>query len=180
MAISWDMFIRRDKSSLLSAGIISLAVAVVFLFMYFDKEKIKSSSDITLVSGPFDEYNWINFGLRNGSSLIFKLRNYSNKFKVKADFFSILKKDKFKAIHYGDTLTVGIPNHLTKDLDKPNESLFVYSISSRTVDYLNFGDAIKKHNSPLLLFTAGAFVIAGYVFIHLARKAKAEIYFNRM
>jgi hypothetical protein len=154
MAINWDKFVRRDRGSLLFAGILSLASAVAMLFLYFDKEKIRSKEDITFISGPFEEYNWADLGGRNGSSLTFTLQNYSNRFKIKADFFPILQTDKFKAIPYGATLTIGIPNGFAKYLNTPKEPFFVYSIASNNFTYLDLKDAIAKQNSPLLLFTS--------------------------
>jgi hypothetical protein len=59
-------------------------------FLYFDKERIESKSNIAFINGPFDEYSWVDLGGPNGSSLIFKLQNYSNQFKIAANLFSIL------------------------------------------------------------------------------------------
>ena len=174
MAINWDRFVRRDRGSLLFAGIFSLASAVVMLFFYFGKEKIKSKEDLTFISGPFEEYSWVSHGGRNGSSLTFKLQNYSNRFKIKADFFTLLQKDKFKAIPYGDTLTIGIPNSFARFLNKPEDPFFVYAITSNHSTYLNMNEVIAKHNSPLFLFMAGLLAIGGYTFIHFGRKAKVK------
>ena len=174
MTINWDKFVRRDRGSLLFGGILSLASAFAMLFLYFDKEKINSNGDITFISGPFKEYSWVDLGGRNGSSLTLTLQNYSNRFKIKADFFSILQKERFKAISYGDTLTVGIPNSYVKFLNTAKEPFFIYSISSNDLTYLDLKNAITKHNSPLFLFAAGLFGIGGYVFIYFGRKAKVK------
>ncbi len=174
MTINWDKFVRRDRDTLLFAGVLSLASALAMLFLYFDKVRMKSNDDITLISGTFNEYNWVDLGGRSGSSLTFTLQNYSNRFKVKADFFPILQKEKFTAIPYGDTLTVGIPNSYVKFLNTPKEPFFVYSIASKNLTYLDLKNAITKYNSPLFLFAAGLFGIGGYFFIYFGRRAKVK------
>jgi hypothetical protein len=113
-------------------------------------------------------------GGRNGSSLTFKLQNYNNRFKIKADFFSILQKDKFKSIPKGDTLVIGIPNGFTKYLNSLKEPFFVYSIASNDQTYLDLKETIDKHNSHLFLYMAGLFSLAGYAFIHYGQRAKIK------
>lgn len=174
MAINWNKFVRRDRGSLLFGGILSFAVAFVMLFLYSEKEKIKSKSDITFITGPFEEYNWVGLGGQQGSSPTFKLGNYNNRFKIEADFFPVLQTDKFKSIPYGDTLTIGIPNSAAKYLNLQRQPFFVYSITSKDFTYLDLKDTIAKYNSPLLLFAAGLFVIGGYAFIYCGRRAKAK------
>ena len=174
MAINWDSFVKRDRGSLLFGGISSFIVAVAMLFLYLNKEKIKSKEDITFISGPFDEYNWVNLGGRNGSSLTFRLQNYRNRFKIKADFFSILEKDQFKKIFHGDTLTIGIPNDFGKYLNTSKDLFFIYSIASRNFIYLSLDAAIAKHNSPLFLFAALVFALCGCIFIYFGRRAKIK------
>jgi hypothetical protein len=174
MAINWDKFVRRDSGSLLSAGVLSLAAAIIMLFFYFGKEKIKGKEDITFIRGPFEQYSWINLGGGNGSSLTFTLQNYSNRFKIKADFFPILQIDKFKAIPYGNTLTIGIPKGFAKRLNTAKEPFFIYSIASSNFTYLDLNRTIAKHNSPVLLFATGLFAICGYTFIYFGRRAKVK------
>lgn len=174
MAINWDKFVRRDRGTLLFGGIFNLAFAFVVLFLYFNKVKIKRKDDISFISGLFNEYRWDGLGGRNGSSLTFTLQNYSNRFKIKADFFSILQKEKFKAIPYGEELTVGIPNSYVKFLNTAKEPFFVYSIASGDLTYLDLKSAVSKHNSPLFLLAAGLFAIGGCVFIYFGRRAKVK------
>ena len=175
MRINWEKLgFRRDRGSLIWVGILCLGSAVAMLFLHFDKEKIKSKKDITFIAGAFEEYNWVDLGGRNGSSLTFKLQNYRNRFKIKADFFPILQKDKFKTIPYGDTLTIGIPNGFTKYLNTPKQPFFVYSIVSNNFAYLDLNAAIAKHNSLLFLLAAGLFAIGGYTFIYFGRRAKVK------
>jgi hypothetical protein len=179
MAISWEKLgFRRDTGSLIFGGIFCFAATVAMLFLYFDKDKINNKDDVTFIKGPFSGYNWIDHGGRNGSSLTFKLNNYSNRFKIKADFFPILQKDKFKSISYGDTLIIGIPNKMAQYLNTAKEPSFVYSIASDDFTYLDLKDSIAKNNSPLFLFTAGLFAIGGYAFIYLGRKAKVNSQFD--
>lgn len=172
MSIDWDRFIRRDRRTLMFAGIISLAASFALLFIYLNREKVKSKNDITFVSGPFDEYSWTGSGGRNGSSLTFRLQNYSNDFTVKADFFSILKSNAFKTISHGDTLTIGISNNSAKYLGSPKDKFLVYSISSAAVNYLDLDKAIAKHNSKLFLVWVALLFLCGCALIYFGFKAK--------
>jgi hypothetical protein len=156
------------------SGIACFSVAIGMLFLYFDKPNIKTQEDIAFIRGPFEEYKWTDLGGRGGSSLTFKLQNYNNWFKIKADFFPILETSKFKTISNGDTLTIGIPNDFVKYLNKPKHPFFVYSIASNSTSYLDLKDAIEKHNSPLFLFCSGLFAVGGYIFIYFGRRAKKK------
>jgi hypothetical protein len=67
MGINWEKLgFRRDRGTLIRAGIFFLASAVAVLFFYFNKEDIKGKDDLTFISGPFAEYSWIDHGGRNG------------------------------------------------------------------------------------------------------------------
>ena len=172
--MNWDNFIRRDSGTLLFSGILSVAISAIILFLYFDRVKVKGEDDITFISGPFDGYSWVDLGGRSGSALTFKLGNYSNRFKIKADFFGILQLNKFKAIPYGDTLIIGIPNAFAKYLNTGKEPFFVYSIASGSTTCLDLSKTIAKHNSPLFLFAAGLFAIGGCAYIFFGRRAKVK------
>jgi hypothetical protein len=159
-----------DKGKLRFLAPYCLVISVVLVIIYFDKPRIKSKADITFISGPFQEYSWISHGGRGGSSLTFKLQTYSNKFKIPADFFSILEQDRFKAIPYGDTLVIGIPNSFVKHLNTAKNRFFVYSIASNRFTYLDLNDAIAKHNSKLLLYTSGLFLLSGLIIIYFLKR----------
>jgi hypothetical protein len=175
MAINWNkyFFVRRDRGTWMKAGIFAFAASLVLFYLHFSKEQIKSKDDITFITGPFKEYTWTDYGMR-GASLTFKLQNYTNRFKIKADFFYFLPKDKLKSISYGDTLTVGIPNTFVKFLNKPKQLFFVYSIASGNVTYLDLRNTIEAHNTLGPLVAAIVFVLFGFYSIHLSRKAKPK------
>jgi hypothetical protein len=173
MAINWNKFVRRDRASLIWTGILFLIGSLGLLYFYFGRERIRSRDDITFITGPFEEYSWIDYGM-DGASFTFKLQNYSNRFKIKADFFPILQKDKFKSITHGETLTLGIPNRFVKHLNKPKQPFFVYSIASNDLPYLDLRVTIKVHNTPGPLVAAIVFGILGYYFIHLGRRTKVQ------
>jgi hypothetical protein len=175
MAINWNNYfsVRRDRGSWLTAGIIAFAGSLVLFYLYFSREQITSKGDITFITGPFKEYSWIDYG-KDGASLTFTLQNYTNRFKIKADFFYFLPKGKLKTISYGDTLTVGIPNTFVKFLNKPKQLFFVYSIASGNVTYLDLRDTIEAQNSLGPLIAAIVFVLLGFYSIHISRKAKPK------
>lgn len=166
-------FVRRDRGTWLKAGIFAFVASLVFFYLSFSREQIKSKNDITFITGLFKEYSRIDYGM-DGASLTFKLQNYTNRFKIKTDFFYFLPKDKLNSISYGDTLTVGIPNKFVEFLDKPKQLFFVYSVASSDVIYLDLKDTIKAHNSPGPLVAAIIFVLLGFYSIHLNRKAKPK------
>lgn len=173
MAINWNKFVRRDRASLLWGGIFFFMGSVALLYFYLDRETIRGKDNITFIKGPFEEYHWIDYGM-DGASLTFELQNYNNRFKIKADFFSILQKDKFKSVPRGDTLTIGIPKRFVKYLNTPLQPFFVYSIASKDFTYLDLRETIKINNTPGPLIAALVFVILGYYFIRLGKRAKVK------
>jgi hypothetical protein len=175
MAINWKkfFFVRRDSGSLIRAGIICFIGAVGLLYFYLTRETIRGSDNVTFIKGPFNKYSWIDYGM-DGASLTFELQNYSNRFKIDANFFSILQKNRFKSIPSGDTLTIGIPNRFVKYLNTPKQPFFVYSIASKDFIYLDLKETIKLNNTPGPLIAAIVFVILGLYTIHLGRRAKVK------
>lgn len=165
---------KRDSGSLIFAGIFFLISATVVLYFYFSKVNITSKNDIQLISGSFQSYDWVDKGGRNGSSLTFHLTNYNARFKIKADFFSLFKKDSFKRITKGNSLTIGILHNKTKLLNSPQQTLFVYSISSDDFTYLALDDTIKKHNTNLFLFATVFFAVLGALLIYFGHRAKVK------
>jgi hypothetical protein len=123
------------------------------------------------------EYSWIDYGM-DGASLTFKLQNYNNRFKIDANFFSILQKDKFKSIPYGDTLTVGVTKRLFRYLNTSKQPFFVYSIASKDFTYLDLKETTKVNSTLGPLIAAILFVILGLYTMHLARRAKEETQFG--
>ena len=165
---------RRDSGSLIFAGLFFLISAIVLLYFYFSRDQITSKNDIKLVHGPYEKYDWIDKGGKNGSSLTFHLLGYNATFKIKADFFSVLKKDDFKAIPQRKNLIIGIPNKDTLNLKSHGEIIFVYSIAGDDFTYMSFADTLKKHTTNLLLIAAGFFGIFGALLIYFGRRAKVR------
>lgn len=163
---------QRNSGTLIFAGIFSLSSAIALLYFYFSKDQVTSKNDITIVHGPFERYDWIDKGGKNGSSLTFRLSGYDAAFKIKADFFSVLQKDAFKAIPQGENLIIGIPNKDTSKLNSRGATIFVYSIASDKMSYMSFVNTLKIHNTKLFLLAAGVFGICGGLMIYLGRKAK--------
>jgi len=172
MKINWDRWVRRDRGTLLFTAFAWFLSAGAFLYLDFSKPTIKSKSDLTFISGSFVNYSWISY--TRGSSLIFKLENYTNKFKIKADFFPLLKTEEFKSIPYGKNINISIPKGFEKYLNTNKDPFFVYSISSDQETYLDFNDTIKKHNSPLFSIVSSIFILLGSIFIYLGCRAKVK------
>ena len=173
MRINWARWFKTDRSHLLRGGLILLFAAIIWLYLYIDKPRIKSKEDLIFVSGPFEDYTWVSMGGGKGSSLTFKMQNFPFRFKIKADFFPILRTNAFRQIKYGEILTVGIPKGDTTFLQYGKTPFFVYAISSSGHTYINTVDAIKKHNSPVLLYASFGFGVAGLLALYYARKMKA-------
>ena len=174
MAVDWSKWILGDRERLLPAGVMSLLVAPVLLFLHINREKIRTEDDFHFISGPFAEYRWTSYGGKGGSNLTFRLQNYSNRFQIKADFYSILRQQEFKAIPYDEVITVGILKTSSHDLNTLVSPIPVYSVTSGSFTYLDPDAAISKHNSSFMFYAAGFFLILGCTFIYLGWKAKVK------
>jgi hypothetical protein len=169
-----NSYFLPGKRRLIFPGMFFIVASVVVFYLHFDREKINSKADIAIIRGPFEEYSWISHGVRGGSSFTFKLRNYSNRFKIKADFFPMMQTDKFTGLSYGEPLSIGISKSSLKYLNTAKEPFFVYSIASSGAIYLDLNKAIEKHNSPVFLFAGALFAFTGCALIYMSGRAKAK------
>jgi hypothetical protein len=160
----------------LLGGLLALVLGIFLLCWDFTKPKIKNGSDLTFCTGPFESYSWVKRG--RGSSLTSRLENYSTNFKVKADFFSILKQKEFKAIRFGTLITIGIPNRFTKYLKTSRNFVFVYEIADQQETYLDYTEAIEIYNSNLMKIFSIILTLVGLAALYYWHKSKTTNYSN--
>ena len=174
MKINWDRWINRAPKRLPFIGIMLILAGAALAFMDLTKPVIESRSDLIFVSGAFGGYSWVK--LTHGSSLTFSLQNYNDRFKIKADFFGILEKEKFETIPVGKIITIAVPKSYAKYLNHHQNPAFVYGLSLVEGDevYLDFEEVIKKHNSHLIIIFSLFYILLGIYFISLAQRAKAK------
>lgn len=162
MEFSWRRFFRPTKEKLFWGGTCFILAGIAILVIKLTDPKVKSKQDLFFFTGFFKEYSWKKEG--RGSHLKFSLQNYNNSFQIVADFFSALKKDKFKALTYGDSVTIAIPIVYKKYLNSGKE-LSVFSISNRQIMYLDYNDTVRKYNSLLWKIASIFFILSGLTFL---------------
>ncbi len=91
-----------------SAGYLFIFSGFVFLCFEFTKPQIHSDKDLFFIKGHFKNYNFIN-GDKGFRDYTFKFKEYSNTFKIKADFLgNHFNIEKFIKLQPGDNLTISI------------------------------------------------------------------------
>jgi hypothetical protein len=164
---------KVNMSRFLVAGCIIIITGLGLLFLEFTKPIIKDKTDLYFITGTFYDYDWIKYS--KGSSLTFRLKDYDNNFRIKADFFQILKQTEFKNIPMGEKINVGIPKGFEKYLNIDKEPFFVYSISSEKENYLDYKEVIKKHNSNFMKIFASIFILFGFILLIIRFKLKPKL-----
>lgn len=173
MKVNWDRWIKRDRGSLLFLGYASFFLALFLLYLDFTKPVINSKNDLIFISGPITDFTFFD-GSRGTHIYTLRLKNFKNTFKIKADFLSFFKKDEFRIIPAEQEVTVAIPKIFENILNTNYESVFIYSLTSNTETYLDYAQAIEKHNSNLLKYFSGAAILIGFVSIYFGNKAKIK------
>lgn len=140
------------------------------LGFYLFKPSIHSKDDLECVKGKYSRHSFTYSSLRGGGYRYYVwLKNYSNPFKIKADFIDHSLKRKFEgSIRFGDELIIDIQKGKKPKLNS-NENIFIYSMRSNEVVYIDSKDTLAKHNSPFLLFISIGFILFGVLYF-VARK----------
>lgn len=142
-----------------------LMTSFVMLYFFLAKPSLHSINDLIIVKGNYLKHSFnYKSGRGGGYSYYLWLDNYSNSFKIKADFIDNRIKALFEnTIIQGEELTIEI---LMNERSKLNSSdfIFIYSLYSNDIDYLNSEDTIKKHNSPFMMIMSFGFLVAGILY----------------
>ncbi len=164
---------KMDPSKFLFAGCITIIIGIGLIFLESTKPTINNERDLDFISGTFYDYHWTKYN--KGSSLTFRLKDYDNNFKIKADFFQILKQQEFTAISMGEKIRIGIPKGFKKYLNTDKDPFFVYSISNEKENYLDYKEVIKKHNDYLMKIFAFILILSGIILLVIRFKSKLSV-----
>jgi hypothetical protein len=158
-----------DKSKLTFAGIIFISSAIAITWIELAKPKIERSEDLYFIKGHFRDYDFDNHGGRY-TNYTFRLKKFSNSFKIKADFLGGFEKSKFVNLQYGDDLTISIAPKDIHNLNTNNSYFFVFSIASDQAIFLDTEYTIKKHNSNFIYYAAISFLLVGLISLYYGLK----------
>jgi hypothetical protein len=150
-----------------------LVLAVAFSWIELSKPKIKSPSDLYFIKGHFRDYDFNKHGGRY-TIYNFRLKEFYNSFKIKADFLGGFEKSKFINLQYGDSLTIAISQDDIDNLNTSNSYFFVFSIVNNQTTFLDTDYTIKKHNSNLIYFASFVFVVVGLISIYYGQRWKRK------
>jgi hypothetical protein len=143
-------------------GILLIGSAIAFSWIELAKPKIKHLDDLHFIKGHFRDYDFDKQGGRN-TIYTFRLKEYSNSFKIKADFLGGFEKNKFINLQYGDDLTISISPTDIESLNSNNSYFFVFSIANNQTIFLDAVYTIKKHNSNFSYYAATGFFLVGAI-----------------
>lgn len=139
-----------------------IGCAIAFTWIQLTKPKIKRLDDLYFIKGHFRDYDFDKHGGRY-TIYTFRLKEYSNSFKIKADFLGGFEKSKFVNLQYGDSLTISISQTDIENLNTNNSYFFVFSIANNQTIFLDTDYTIKKHNSNFIYYAATGFFIVGTI-----------------
>ena len=171
--MNFKQFFYFDKSRLTFAGFLILASAVALAWIELSKPKIKTANDLYFIKGHFRNYNFSKNGGRY-TTYTFRLQEFSNSFKIKADFLGGFDIDKFKTIGNGDDLTLSISKDDINNLNTGNSYFFVFSITNNVTPFLAVDYTIAKHNSNIIYYASALSIILGFTSIYFGRQWKRK------
>lgn len=148
-------------------------MAIAFCWVELSKPKIKDQSDLYFINGHFRDYDFDKHGGRY-TIYTFRLKEFSNSFKIKADFLGDFKIDDFKNIDYGHELIISISKEDISNLNTNNSYFFVFTIADNKTSYLDTSYTIKRHNSKFIYYASILFVIVGLISIYYGQKWKRQ------
>ena len=139
--------------------------AIAFTWIDLAKPKVKTTNDLYFIKGHFRDYDFDKHGGRY-TIYTFRLKEFSNSFKIKADFLGGFEKIKFENLKYGEDLTISISPKDSINLNTDNSYFFVFSILNDKTTFLDTDYTIKKHNTNLIYYLATAFFLVGVVSLY--------------
>ena len=134
-------------------GILLLASAIAICWVELSKPKIKTINDLYFIKGHFRDYDFDKHGGRY-AIYTFRLKEFSNSFKIKADFLGGFRINEFKNLISGNDLKVSISKKDLNNLNTNNSYFFVFSIANNDITYLDSDFTIRKHNSSLIYYVS--------------------------
>ena len=171
--MNFKQFFNFDKSRLTFAGFLLLASAFALSWIELSKPKIKTANDLYFIKGHFRDYNFSKNGGRY-TTYTFRLKEFSNSFKIKADFLGGFDIDKFKTIGNGEDLTVSISKDDINNLNTGNSYFFVFSLTNNEISFLDADYTIAKHNSNFIYYASALFTILGFTSIYFGQQWKRK------
>jgi hypothetical protein len=166
----------QKKGKLVFGGYVLCIAGLILLYIRFNQPKPKGDTDFKFVSGQFESYSFRD-GSRGYHNYTFRLKNFINSFKIKADFLDFFYASNFKQLNEGDSLTVGISNTDINKLNSTSDYLFVYSIKSNTSTFLDSKDTIAFQNSNHDYYYFGGLLLLGLTFLYFGYKSKIKTEF---
>ena len=160
-----------DKSKLTHVGILFLFGVSVFIWKIFSNPKIHSKKDLYFIQGHFRDYNFRDY-LRS-VDYTFRLKEYSNSFKIKADFLDTnFKITDFRALNYGSQLTIAIAKDDIEKLNTNEKYFFVFAVINDKTIFLDPTFTLRKYNDNFEYYASVFFFIFGLIFIFFGQKNK--------
>ena len=148
-----------------------MASATAFCWIELSKPKIKTTNDLYFIKGHFRDYS---FEKNDGRYTIytFRLKEFVNSFKIKADFLGGFKIDELKNLSYGNDLTISISKDDINNLNTNNSYFFVFSIANSERTFLDPDFTIRTHNSNFIYYASGVLSILGLISIYYGQQWK--------
>ena len=160
-----------DKSKLTHVGILFLFGASVFIWTIFSNPKIHSTRDLYFIQGHFRDYNFHDY-LRS-VDYTFRLKEYSNSFKIKADFLGKdFKVTDFRALNYGSELKIAIAKDDSEKLNTNEKYFFVFAVTNDNTIFLDPALTVRKFNDNFEYYASAFFFIFGLIFVIFGLKNK--------
>lgn len=158
------------KKKIKGLGQVSILASILFLSIIFFRPTFKSQNDIKILTGHFKEYSFTSIG--RGTSHLFWLKEYSNAFKISADFWSnkTFNQNEFYKLQYGDSVIVSIHKSEHNYFERNGDYFSIYSIKTPSTDILRIDNAVKIYNSNLILFGSLIFCLIGTVCLYFGYK----------
>lgn len=143
----------------------TIVTSLAVLYFYISKPTLQSEHDLISLKGTYLKHSFTHTSGRGGGYRYYLwLNNYSNSFKIKADFINESLKPLFNStIKPGTELTLQIAKSERSKLNS-EDYIFIYSLASNDFNYLNSKDTLQKHNSPLMLILSMCFTLFGILY----------------
>lgn len=129
-------------------------------FHELSKQPVKDASELSVISGHMSSYSFQD-GARGHHHYVIQLFEYPATFQIPADFLGSFRKDRFQSdLRSGSSVSVSIPKGNEKRLTL-DERIFVLSVRTQTVTYLDEKDTLRAYNSGFPVWTCAVFFLIG-------------------